>query len=100
MKLSENLSGAKVLVTGGAGFIGSRLCKFLVNAGAKVCIIDNFSTGKRENLTADIEVFEGSIADKELVSKVFELKKPTYLFHLAFNTSVPDSVTNPLMEME
>ena len=47
-----DLNGKRVLVTGGAGFVGSHLCERLIELGAKVVVIDNFSTGKSENIEA------------------------------------------------
>lgn len=73
------LSGKRVLVTGGAGFIGSHLVERLVEAGAEVTVLDNFRTGLRENLDAvagDIELVEGSImeqADLERVTRGMDL---------------------------
>lgn len=61
-----NVAGARVLVTGGAGFIGSHVVEDLVRAGARVRVFDNFSSGFRENLQAvvdDVEVIEGDILD-------------------------------------
>ena len=50
MKLINKLKNKNILVTGGAGFIGSNLCEFLLNCGSKVTCSDNYSTGKRNNI--------------------------------------------------
>ncbi len=86
----------KVVVTGGAGFIGSHLIEALVELGARVTVIDNLRTGKLENLTAVISritFIEGDIRDKELCRKV--LTNTDVVFHLAAQISVPESVENP-----
>lgn len=86
----------KVLVTGGAGFIGSNLADELIRQGARVTIIDNLSTGRRENL-ADIlgpfEFIEGDINDDAAVLKAIEGVE--VIFHEAALPSVPRSVENP-----
>lgn len=86
----------KVLVTGGAGFIGSNLADELIDQGAKVSIIDNFATGFRENLeeiTGDFEFFEGDINDDSVLLKAIE--GVDIVFHQAALPSVPRSVANP-----
>jgi UDP-glucose 4-epimerase len=89
------------LVTGGAGFIGSNIVEELVKRGEKVRVIDNFSTGRRENLSAfleHIELVEGDLRDinrvKDAVSGV------DYILHLAALPSVPRSVRNPIASNE
>lgn len=85
------------LVTGGAGFIGSHIVRRLLNDGRKVRVIDNFSTGKRENLAevaSQIEVVEGSICDRDAVAKAMDGVE--VVFHLAALGSVPRSVADPL----
>ncbi|MEX2287126.1 MAG: SDR family oxidoreductase [Planctomycetaceae bacterium] len=85
------------LVTGGAGFIGSHLTARLVRDGAKVRVLDNFSTGKHENLAGledSIEVIEGSVADAALVERAVE--GVDVVFHQAALASVPRSVELPL----
>ncbi|MDD5022976.1 MAG: SDR family oxidoreductase [Candidatus ainarchaeum sp.] len=85
-----------VMVTGGAGFIGSHLVERLLKEGYSVKIIDNFSTGKEENIAdiaKDIEIIKIDIQDKE---KVWEsLKGVDYVFHDAAMTSVEESIKNP-----
>ena len=85
------------LVTGGAGFIGSSIARALIARGDGVRIIDNFSTGKRENLTeiADrIELLEGDIRDDKLLAKAIGGVEVVY--HEAAIASVPQSMAEPL----
>lgn len=86
----------KVLVTGGAGFIGSNLADGLISEGAKVVIIDNFVTGFRENLEeikGDFDFIEGDINDDSALQKA--LQDVEMVFHQAALPSVPRSVENP-----
>lgn len=86
-----------VLVTGGAGFIGSHIAEALVNYGAYVTILDNFKTGKRENITAiqnSIALIEGDIIDYETCKKATAHQE--LIFHCAAETSVPGSMHDPL----
>jgi len=85
------------LVTGGAGFIGSNIATELVAKGQKVRVIDNFTSGKMENLekiAGEIEIINGDIRDYWLVSQVVE--GIDYVLHQAALPSVPRSVKNPL----
>ncbi len=85
-----------VLVTGGAGFIGSNLADGLIKQGAKVRIIDNLSTGYRENLeeiSGDFDFFEADINDTDALKKAMEGVE--IVFHQAALPSVPRSVANP-----
>ncbi len=87
---------SKVLVTGGAGFIGSNLADELIRQGAKVSIIDDLSTGSRENLEeirGDFEFFHGDINDAALLKKA--ISGAEIVFHQAALPSVPRSVENP-----
>lgn len=89
------------IVTGGAGFIGSHIADRLLREGHRVRIIDNFSTGKRENLavlTGDLEVHEVSITDREALPPIFE--GVDYVFHQAALPSVPRSIDDPLTSNE
>jgi nucleoside-diphosphate-sugar epimerase len=90
-----SLSGILV-VTGGAGFIGSHIAETVAGNGGKVRIIDDLSTGHRENveeLSGNIEFIEGSVADLELINRA--LKDAEVVFHEAAIPSVPRSVENP-----
>jgi len=85
-----------VVVTGGAGFIGSHLAAALAKSGARVRVLDDLSTGHRENLEeigGDIDFIQGSVADEELVSK--GLEGAEVVFHEAAIPSVPRSVESP-----
>lgn len=85
-----------VVVTGGAGFIGSHIAAALMSSGARVRILDDLSTGHRENLEeigGDLDFIEGSVADENLLSKVLE--DAELIFHEAAIPSVPRSVEEP-----
>ncbi|MCO6431655.1 MAG: SDR family NAD(P)-dependent oxidoreductase [Deltaproteobacteria bacterium] len=75
----------KVLITGGAGFIGSHLADRLLKNGHTVHVIDNYATGRRDNLSekANLTITEGTIADKALVDKIFDAFKPEVVVHAA-----------------
>jgi len=86
----------RFLVTGGAGFIGSHIVDALVGNGDKVRIIDDFSSGRMENLQGvldKIELIKGDIRNKELVAKAVE--GVDYVLHQAALRSVPKSLANP-----
>lgn len=84
----------KYLVTGGAGFIGSHIARALLKLGNQVRILDNFSSGKRENLKGlEVEILEGDLRD---VSKVAQaVKGMEIIFHEAAFVSVPESMEKP-----
>ena len=88
----------RAVVTGGAGFIGSHIADELVARGYQVAIIDDLSTGNKENIAAllkqsNVEFIEGSIVDLSLLNKL--VRGVDYVFHLAAIASVPRSVKNP-----
>jgi nucleoside-diphosphate-sugar epimerase len=86
---------AKVLVTGGAGFIGSSLARALLERGDDVRILDNFSTGDRANLDGlDVEIVEGELRSYERVHNAVRTTEVVY--HLGALGSVPRSVQDPL----
>ena len=83
----------KILITGGAGFIGSHLADRLLERGDEVLVIDNFSTGRRDNLRphSDLQVVEGTIADRDLVYRLFGEFKPDYVVHAAASYKDPNN---------
>lgn len=82
------------LVTGGAGFIGSHIARALLSQGADVCILDNFSSGKRENLQGlDVRVIEGDLRDEAKVKEA--VQGAEVIFHEAAFVSVPESMEKP-----
>jgi UDP-N-acetylglucosamine/UDP-N-acetyl-alpha-D-glucosaminouronate 4-epimerase len=86
---------AKVLVTGGAGFIGSNLARGLLERGDEVRVLDNFSTGNRANLEGlDVEVVEGELRSYERVHNA--VRDTEVVYHLGALGSVPRSVQDPL----
>ncbi len=89
----------KILVTGGAGFIGSHVCDLLIGNGHTVSVIDNLSTGKKENLPADTSLYETSIADNDLISVLQEVR-PDAVVHHAAQISVGASVKDPFYDMD
>jgi UDP-glucose 4-epimerase len=83
----------KVLITGGSGFIGSHLTDRLLARGDQVLVIDNYATGRRDNLTpqSNLTIVEGSIADRDLVRSTFEDFKPEKVVHAAASYKDPNN---------
>lgn len=88
----------KILVTGGAGFIGSNVVDALVREGHEVAILDNLSTGRKENLNPDAKFYNVDITDFEGAKKVFKDFKPEILYHLAAQIDVRKSVSDPVFD--
>jgi nucleoside-diphosphate-sugar epimerase len=87
---------ATYLVTGGAGFIGSSIAEALLSSGERVRILDDFSTGRRENIASlpgRVELVEGTITDPETVSRA--MRGAEIVFHQAAIPSVIRSIENP-----
>jgi len=85
----------RVLVTGGAGYIGSHVVKLLERAKYEVLTIDNLSTGHRKAVVYG-KLVEGDLANKDLLRKIFEEFKPDAVMHFAASIVVPESVKYPL----
>lgn len=99
MKLLKNIRGKKILVTGGAGFIGSHTVDALTERGADVVVIDNFSTGRRENLNPKATFYEMNLTDSKL-EEVLEKERPEIIYHFAFFVLVPKSVEDPTLDLD
>lgn len=85
----------KVLVTGGAGFIGSHVVDELISQQYEVVVVDNLSTGCIENLSAGVRFYPVDITSAEL-EDVFAAERPQYVIHQAAQTSVVNSLRNPI----
>jgi UDP-N-acetylglucosamine 4-epimerase len=99
MVAKDLVSSYKILVTGGAGFIGSNLCEVLLKNGNQVVCLDNFSTGKKENIepflcNQNFEFIEGDIRNLEVCQKACE--GIDYVLHQAALGSVPRSINDPI----
>ena len=95
----EQLSNKHILVTGGAGFIGSNLCEALLSSGNKVVCLDNFATGKRENIApflsnSNFTLIEGDIRNYDDCLRA--VKGAEIVFHEAALGSVPRSIKDPI----
>ncbi len=85
---------ARIVITGGAGFIGSHIAERLVECGARVVIIDDFSSGHRHNIPDGVaEIIEGSILDDNVLAD--SINGARFVFHEAAMVSVPESVEHP-----
>src|ERR1700693_3802823 len=85
-----------ILVTGGAGYIGSHMVHELVDAGEPVVVLDNLSTGFRFLMPSSVPFVAGSTGDRELVAKTIRRHGVTAIIHFAASIVVPDSVSDPL----
>ena len=89
----------RVLVTGGAGFIGSHIVELLVAEGDEVLVVDDLSTGKPDNLPRDVHLHEVDICDSRLVELAADFR-PQAISHCAAQKSVPESVARPARDAE
>jgi UDP-glucose 4-epimerase len=85
-----------ILVTGGAGYIGSQMVHALVDAGEPVVVLDNLSTGFRFLIPSAVPFVSGSTGDRELVARTLRQHRVTAIIHFAASIVVPDSVREPL----
>jgi UDP-glucose 4-epimerase len=85
-----------VLVTGGAGYIGSHVIIDLLEDGYEPIVLDNFSTGRRLNLPSQVVVYEGDVGDSELSRRILRKHGPHSVMHFAGSIIVPESIDNPI----
>lgn len=93
----------QTLVVGGAGFIGSNLCKGLLDRGDKVICLDNFSLGNDKNVSElksddGFTLIEGDATDKDTLDQIFKEHEVDYVFHLAANSDIQASAKDPEVE--
>ncbi|HYF04920.1 MAG TPA: UDP-glucose 4-epimerase GalE [Patescibacteria group bacterium] len=86
---------SKILVTGGAGYIGGHIVHMLIESGAEVVVADDFSYGRRDHVPAGVKVYEGDLKDKTFVASIFEQEPVTAVIHLAASLEVEESVREP-----
>jgi len=89
----------EVLVTGGAGFIGSNIVDGLIEAGHQVIVVDNLSTGKKENLNEQVEFYNLDLRDQEL-KEVFRENEISHVIHHAAQIDVQHSIKDPLSDAQ
>jgi len=90
----------KVLVSGGAGFIGSHIVDLLIDNNYEVVIVDDLSSGREENINKKARFYKLNITDQKILSEVFQQEKPDYICHEAAQISVSFSVRDPLSDAQ
>lgn len=95
----------KVLVAGGAGFIGSNLIDNLLEKGHEVVCVDNYFLGVKENIAhleknSNFTMYEHDLCELEILEKIFEKEKVEYVFQLAANSDIQASAKNPIIEYQ
>ena len=90
----------KVLVTGGAGFIGSHIVDLLIKNNYEVVIVDDLSSGREENINQKTRFYKLNITDQKRLAEVFKQEKPDYICHEAAQISVSFSVRDPLFDAQ
>lgn len=88
----------KILVTGGAGFIGSHVVDALINKNHEVVVVDNLSTGKKENVNSKSKLIEEDITNFSAIENIFTKENPEIIYHLAAQIDVRKSVADPLSD--
>lgn len=90
----------KILVTGGAGFIGSNIADSYIEAGHEVVIVDNLSSGNEKNINQKAKFYKADIQDKEALEKIFESEKIEIVNHHAAQIDVRKSVADPVFNAQ
>ena len=93
LEIGDFVSEKVVLITGGAGFIGSALTDRLLGKGYRVVVVDNFATGRRDNLVErpELEIIEGSITDSNMMADIFSRVNPDVVVHAAASYKDPEA---------
>lgn len=99
-EISISSTKSKILVTGGAGYIGAHVVSELINSGYEVIVVDNLSTGKKENLDQRAKFYEGDLADINFMRDVFASEKISAVMHFAASIEVAESIKEPLKYFE
>ncbi len=90
----------KILITGGAGFIGSHIADAYLKKGYQIAVIDNLTTGTRDNVHKNAVFYKADIRDMKEISRIFQKEKPHIVNHHAALASVTESVSNPAETLE
>ena len=90
----------KILVTGGAGFIGSHISRFLQKAGHEIAVMDNLCMGRRIHIPQDVPFYEGDIRDRSLLAELFAKERPQVIVHQAALANVRESMEEPAVYAE
>lgn len=90
----------RILVTGGAGFIGSHIVDALVDRGHRVTVLDDLSSGQEENLNRRAKFIKGDVTNQKKLESVFKRVEPEAIFHLAAQINVRASVEHPTIDAE
>jgi UDP-glucose 4-epimerase len=85
-----------ILVTGGAGYIGSHAVLALKDSGWPVAVIDDLSTGTREVIPENVPFYQGNVADRALIDRIFKERQIEAIMHFAGSIVVPESIEQPL----
>jgi len=91
------MSSKRILVTGGAGYIGSHTVMALSEAGWKVSIADDLSTGSAQLVPKDVPLHVGDVGDKPFIANLLKEFRPEAIIHFAGSLSVPESIAHPLL---
>jgi len=99
MENMAELTSKTILVTGGAGFIGSHLVDALIEQNCKVIIVDNLSSGRKENINPKAKFYKADVRNKEIY-EIFKKENPKIVFHLAAQPLVDEAYKNPFSAIE
>lgn len=92
--------GGKILVTGGAGFIGSHIVDTYIDVGHQVAVVDNLSTGKKENLNPQAKFYYVDLLDRKKLEDIFKKEKPEIVNHQAAQVSAAIGVKDPVFDAQ